>query len=331
MEAIVLAGGRGTRLRPLTDTLPKPLVPFMGEPYAAGLLRRLVGIGAKRATFLVGQEAEPWQPLLPLGEQVGIDVVVLTEEQPLDTAGAARRLLSAGVGDDVLVCNGDILTDLDLADLLAAHRAAEAVATLALTRVPDTRAFGVVITDPSGRVQRFVEKPEPGTVDADTINAGTYGLAPNVFDRFPGDGPLSFERTVFPQLVEAGEIVLGLVSDAHWADLGTPARYLAGHRAVLEGVCNWPTGPGMRREGSALVHETARIAHDAVLGSGTVVGAHSQVGSGAHVEHSVLHERVWIGARARVYQAILGQGSVVAEGVTVGPDRVVAAGEAVEE
>ncbi len=326
-EAIILAGGRGTRLRPLTDSLPKPLLPFMGAPYAAGLLRRLVEVGAKRATFLVGQEAEPWQPLLVLGEQVGIDVAVLTEEQPLDTAGAARRLLAAGVGDDVLVCNGDILTDLDLSELLAAHRAAGAIATIALKRVPDTRAFGVVITDPSGRVQRFVEKPEPGTVEADTINAGTYGLAPGVFDRFPGDGPLSFEREVFPKLVEAGETVLGVTSDAHWADLGTPDRYLAGHLAVLEGTCAWPAAPGMQRVGDALVHETAEIAHGAVLGRGTVISAHAVVGPGASLEHAVLHEGVSVGPGAHICRAILGHDSVVAAGATVGPDAVLAAGD----
>lgn len=323
MEAIVLAGGKGTRLRPLTDTRPKPLLPFMGEPYAAGLLRRLSAVGATRATFLVGQDAAPWQPLDALGREVGIGVAVLTEERPLDTAGAVRRLFARGMADDTLVLNGDILTDLDLAKLLAAHTAAEATATLTLTRVPDTSAFGVVVTEPDGRVRRFVEKPAPGTLDDDTINAGTYVLAPGAFGRFPGDGPLSFERQVFGELVAAGEVVLGVVSDAHWADLGTPARYLAGHLAVLEGSCRWPDAPRMRRAGaSVLVHETAQVADDALLGPGTVVGEGAVVGPGARLDHAVLHEGARVGAGARVTQSILGPGSVVQDGGEVGPDRV---------
>jgi NDP-sugar pyrophosphorylase family protein len=330
MEAIVLAGGKGTRLRPLTDLLPKPLVPFMGEPYAAGLLRRLAAVGATRATFLVGQDAAPWEPLDALGREVGIAVGVLTEEQPLDTAGAARRLFRRRMADDVLVLNGDILTDLDLGKLLAAHSAAQATATIALTRVPDTSAFGVVVTEPDGRVQRFVEKPPPGTLDVDTVNAGTYVLAPGAFDRFPGDGPLSFERTVFPELVAGGEVVLGVVSDAHWADLGTPARYLSGHLAVLEGSCRWPQAPDTRRAGDAvLLHVTAQVADDAVLGPGTVVGEGAVVASGAHLDHAVLHEGVRVGAGARVTRSILGPGSVVEDGAQVGPDEVLAAGAVV--
>jgi mannose-1-phosphate guanylyltransferase len=323
MQAIVLAGGRGTRLRPLTDTLPKPLVPFMGEPYAAGLLRRLVAVGVTRATFLVGQDAEPWRPLGVLGEQVGLDVGVLTEEGPLDTAGAARRLLAHGVDGPVLVCNGDILTDLDLATLLASHRASGATATIALTRVDDTSAFGVVVCDPGGRVERFVEKPAPGTVPADTVNAGTYVLAPDAFARFPGDGPLSFERAVFPGLVAAGETVTGVPSAAFWADLGTPARYLAGHRAVLDGRCRWPSAPGMRRAGpAALAHESAVVADGASLGPGTVVGADCVLGSGARLGGAVLHDRVRVGARARIEQSILGPGCRVADGAAVGPAAV---------
>jgi len=330
MEAIVLAGGRGTRLRPLTDTLPKPLVPFMGEPYAAGLLRRLVAVGATRATFLVGQDSAPWEPLGPLGRAVGIEVDVLTEETALDTAGAARRVLARGVAGDVLVCNGDILTDLDLAAVLAAHRRASAAATLALTRVEDTSAFGVVVCDAQGRVERFVEKPEPGTLAADTVNAGTYVLAPDVFAGFPGDGPLSFERAVFPGLVETGAVVLGIPGDAYWADLGTPARYLAGHRAVLDGRCAWPPAPGMRVHGSsAAVHESAVVGEGVRIGPGSVVGAGCVLGAGAELEGAVLHADVLVGTGARISASILGPSCKVADGAEVGPDAVLAEGTVV--
>jgi len=330
MEAIVLAGGRGTRLRPLTDSLPKPLLPFMGEPYAAGLLRRLVAVGATRATFLVGQDAAPWAPLGALGRDVGIEVGVLTEETALDTAGAARRVLVRGVDDDVLVCNGDILTDLDLGAVLAAHQRAGAAATLALTRVEDTSAFGVVVCDPSGRVERFVEKPEPGTLDADTVNAGTYVLAPDVFAGFPGDGPLSFERAVFPGLVEAGAVVVGVPDDAYWADLGTPSRYLAGHLAVLDGRCSWPPAPGMRRhEPAAAVHASAVLGEGVRIGAGSVVGAGCVLGPGAELDGTVLHADVLVGAGARLVSSILGPGCKVADGAAVGPGAVLAEGTVV--
>ncbi len=330
MEAIVLAGGRGTRLRPLTDTLPKPLVPFMGEPYAAGLLRRLVAVGVERATFLVGQDPAPWEPLAPLGERVGIAVGVRTEEVPLDTAGAVRRLLGGRSGGPVLVCNGDILTDLDLAALLQHHRDGAAVATLALTRVPDTSAFGVVVCAGDGRVARFVEKPPPGTLDADTVNAGTYVLAPGVFDAFPGDGPLSFERAVFPGLVAAGATVLGIPSDAYWADLGTPQRYLAGHLAVLEGRCAWPDAPGMRTHAEAVrVHASAVVGEGVRLSRGTVVGPECVLGPGASVAASVLHERVLVGAGASVSASVLAPGCKVADGAEVGPGAVLGEGTVV--
>jgi mannose-1-phosphate guanylyltransferase len=330
MHAVILAGGKGTRLRPLTDTRPKPLVPFLGDPFAFGLLRRLAGVGTTRATFLVGQDAAPFAPLVEAGPQLGLDIAVATEEVPLDTAGAARRLLAEPHDGPVLVCNGDILTDLDYAELLAEHEAAGAAATIALTRVEDTSAFGVVVTDDARRVQHFVEKPAPGTLPDDTVNAGTYVLSPDAFAAFPGDGPLSFERAVFPGLVEGGAVVLGVVSDAHWEDLGTPQRYLSGTRAVLDGRCAWPGAPGLRRRGDALVDESADVADDAVLGAGVVVGAGCRIGPGASLRDAVLHDGVVVGAGAVVEGAILGQGVVVGERAHLAPTTVLGDGAVVE-
>ncbi len=330
MRAVLLAGGRGTRLRPLTDTVPKPLLPFMGEPYAAGLLRRLGGVGIERVTVLVGRDAQPWAPLAGLGEAVGLAVEVRTEPVPLDTAGAVRRLLAGPdrPAGDVVVCNGDILTDLDLAALVAAHAAAGAVATLALHRVIDTSSFGVVVTDAAGRVERFVEKPPPGALPQQTVNAGTYVLAAAALDGFPGDGPLSFERAVFPGLLEAGAVLHGLDPDPapHWADLGTPQRYLEGHRAVLDGRCAWPAAPGIEVRAAVGVHATAAIAASAVLGAGTLVGAGCSVGAGARLEGSVLHDGVAVGAGAVVTGSIVGAGAVVEDGATLASGSVVAQG-----
>ena len=323
MHAVILAGGKGTRLRPLTDTRPKPLLPFVGDPFAAGLLRRLHAVGGDHATFLVGQDAEPFAPLRELGRGLGVEVDVVTEPEPLDTAGAARDLLRDHAAGPVIVCNGDILTDLDYASLLTAHVEAGAMATLALTRVEDTSTFGVVDIDADGRVRRFVEKPPAGSVDADTINAGTYVLSPGAFEGSPPSGPLSFERVVFPTLVDSGAVVLGIASDAFWMDLGTPGRYLAGHRAVLTGECDWPIGEDFVRDGSVLVHRGADVEHGAVLGECVVVGRGARIAAGATVTRSAVFEDAQVGADATVTDAIVGEGARIAAGGQV-HDTVVA-------
>jgi NDP-sugar pyrophosphorylase family protein len=330
MHALILAGGKGTRLRPLTNVRPKSLIPFVGEPFAAALLRRLAAAGAERVTFLIAQDPAPFAVLDPLAAELGLAVEAVTEERPLDTAGAVRRVLrEAPHGEPVLVCNGDVLTDLDLTALVAEHRRSGAVATIALTRVEDTSAFGVVVCEADGRVRRFVEKPAPGTLADDTVNAGTYVLAPDVFDAFPGDGPLSFEREVFPGLLEAGARVQGFPSDAYWADLGTPERYLAGTRAVLEGDCRWPTAPGMAANGhSARVHRDAGVAGASLRGA-VVVGRGSRVAAGAELRDTVLFEDVRVEGGATLQGAIVGEGARIGRAARVGPGVVVADGEVV--
>jgi mannose-1-phosphate guanylyltransferase len=330
MRAVILAGGKGTRLRPLTDHRPKPLVPFLGEPYAVGLLRRLAAVGVDDATFLIGQDPAPFDVLKGPAAALGMEVLATTEEVPLDTAGAARRLLRGHDGDPVLVCNGDVLTDLDLGALLARHVHAGAQATIALTRVEDTSSFGVVVCDAEGRVRRFVEKPPPGSLSDDTVNAGTYVLSARTFDAFPGDGPLSFERDVFPGLVEAGAVLIGFTGAAYWQDLGTPGRYLDGQRAVLDGRCHWPAGEELvARSSQVLVHVHARVAEDAVLGPDVVVGQGCEIGAGAVLRDCTLHDDVVVGAGARIERAIVGQGARIEPGALVGPVVVVADGEVV--
>jgi mannose-1-phosphate guanylyltransferase len=327
MHAVILAGGKGTRLRPLTDTRPKPLVPFMGEPFAAGLLRRLAEVGCHRATFLIADDPTPFEVLEVTARPLGITVAASTEEVPLDTAGAARRLLRASEEDEpVLVCNGDILTDLDLEALLSTHAEAGARATIALTRVEDTSTFGVVECDGQGRVQRFVEKPAPGTLAADTVNAGTYVLSPDVFEGFPGDGPLSFERAVFPGLLEQGAIVIGHAAEAFWADLGTPQRYLDGTRAVLERRCDWPPAPGMVTVGTAaMAHDEAEV-EGAELSEGVVVGAGCRVAPGVHLRDTVLFDDVEIDPDVTCDGAIIGQGARIGRGAQLGRGTVVGDG-----
>jgi mannose-1-phosphate guanylyltransferase len=327
MRAVVLAGGGGTRLRPLTNSVPKPMVEFMGQPYAVGLLRRLAAAGVDRLDLLVGRRTDDFADLVAAGRAIGVQVSVLTEDEPLDTAGAARRLLRGSGETGVLVCNGDVLTDLDYADLVARHRATAAVATLALTRVGDTSSFGVIECDSDGIITRFIEKPPPGTTTADTINAGTYVLDAAAFDPFPGDGPLSFERAVFPGLLEADIPVRGEPSDAHWQDLGTPARFRDGHRAVLEGRCRWPAADGLEQQAlrAVAVHRTAVVGGGTKLEEPVTVGAQVRIGTGAHLHDAVVLRGARIGAGAVVRSAIIGPGAVVAPDTQVGPDAIVVA------
>lgn len=311
MRAIVLAGGAGSRLRPLTDTRPKPLVPFCGEPFAAGLLRRLSPV-CRHVTFLVG-DAAPFDALSGVAGELALSVDVLVEREPLDTAGAARSLLTADPPDEpVLVCNGDVLTDGDLAALVAAHQRDGAAATLALTRVADPSSYGVVVTGADGGVESFVEKPEPGTAPADTVNAGCYVLSPQALEPFPGVGPLSFERDVFPGLLAEGWRVHGHPDAGFWADLGTPARYLDGTRAVLDGRCAWPLAPSMRwTESGALAHPSAQAAADADVGPGCVLGARAVVGAGARLRQTVLFDDARVGDGAVAERLIVGEGGEV--------------------
>lgn len=263
-EAMIVAGGAGTRLRPLTLSTPKPLLPCCGEPFLLGVLRRLAAHGVRRVLLVVGPDPRPFAVLRAPAAQLGVTVTTVPEPEPLDTAGGVRSALDQ-VSGAFFVLNGDILTAVDLDRVVAAHRSAAAAATLVLTRVEDPSTFGVCVRDGS-RIVDFVEKPAPGTLPGqDTVNAGTYLLEPDALAGFPA-GRLSFERTVFPGLLAAGDHLEGVVHDGAWADLGTPDRYRAGHRLVLDGRVSWPgldllpAGPaGIRR------HPGAQLAPDVHL------------------------------------------------------------------
>ncbi|HEX6257216.1 MAG TPA: NDP-sugar synthase [Euzebyales bacterium] len=328
MRAVVLAGGGGTRLRPLTDTVPKPMVEFMGRPFVVGLMLRLAGAGIDHLDLLVGRRTDDFDALVAAGAQVGVTVAVHTEERPLDTAGAARRLLRGSGDRDVLVSNGDQLTDLDYADLVARHRKTDAVATLTLARVADTSSFGVIEVAADGAVHAFIEKPPPGTTDADTVNAGTYVLDAVAFDPFPGDGPLSFERDVFPGLLADGTLVRGEPYDVHWQDLGTPQRFREGCAAVLTGRCAWPLPESLIVGDGMAVDTTARVDPSVALSGPTVVGAGVTVGAGARLHGTVVMHGASVGAGATVIDGIVGPGADVDAGASVGPDAVIVAGPA---
>jgi mannose-1-phosphate guanylyltransferase len=340
--AMIVAGGRGTRLLPVTEHVPKPMLPFCGAPFLAGLARRLGAAGIERVGLVVGADTAPFAPLVPLLAPHGIEVTIVPEPTPLDTAGGVRTA-TLGLDEPVLVLNGDVLSDLDLVALCELHARTGAAATIALTRVPDTSAFGVCVLK-GDRITEFVEKPEPGTLpDHDTINAGAYVLSPGVLGRF-ADGPLSFEREVFPTLLASGELLTGHVHAGVWTDLGTPERFLAGQRLVLDGAMPWAPLSDLADLGELedrpsragiLVGRDVRVAKDARLdapvvlgdgvsvGSGAAVGPHVvaaagvHVGDGADVADTLLADGVLVGQRAVVSEALLAPGARVAAGAQV--------------
>lgn len=345
--AVVVAGGRGTRLQPLTHDLPKPLVPFCGEPFLAGVVRRLAAAGVEQVLLVVGRDTAPFAVLEPLGAELGVQVEAVPEPEPLDTAGGVRAALDRLDGP-TLVCNGDILTDVPFADVVDAHVAAGADATLVLTRVQDTSSFGVCVRE-GERIVDFVEKPAPGTLPGqDAVNAGTYVLDPAVLADRP-QGRLSFERDVFPGLLAGGGHLHGYVWEGAWADLGTPQRYREGHRLALDGALRWPAldavpgdGDGVRvapdasvdgaeLRGPVLVLPGARLGRGARVGPHVVVGHGCDVAEGAELHDVVLGAGTVVGAGALVSALVSGAGAVLGAGVIAGGDVVVGAGEVVPD
>jgi NDP-sugar pyrophosphorylase family protein len=329
MKAVVLVGGEGTRLRPLTYTTPKQLLPIVEVPLLERVLVHLAAAGVDEAILSLGYRPDAFVSAYPDGRAAGIRLVYAVEPEPLDTAGAIRfAALEGGVDDTFIAVNGDVLTDVDTASLLDCHRRHDATATLHLTAVDDPSRFGVVPIDADGRVLEFVEKPPRGEAPSDLINAGTYILEPDVLDRIPDGRRVSIEREIFPALAAEGR-VYGVASQAYWLDAGTPAAYLRAHADLLDGSRGGLPAPGAVSRGQgiwvlgtprvdgdvrpfSLIGDGAVVTGGAVV-SGSVVGAGSVIESGAVVEGSVLLPGVHVDHGASVVGSILGRNAVVAE------------------
>jgi mannose-1-phosphate guanylyltransferase len=247
-EAVLLVGGQGTRLRPLTMNTPKPMLPVAGVPVTAHQIARAREAGVTRVILGTSYRAEVFRDHFGDGESLGVELVYAVEDEPLGTGGAIRHvapLLQSGPDDPVLIFNGDVLTGVDLGGLISAWRAAAADVTLYLTRVPDPRAYGLVPTEDSGRVKDFLEKPQtPEEIVTDQINAGCYVFARRVIDSIPTGRPVSVERETFPQLLESGALLTGVVDDGYWLDLGTPMDFVKGSADLVRGIAPSPALPG---------------------------------------------------------------------------------------
>jgi mannose-1-phosphate guanylyltransferase len=332
-EAILLVGGKGTRLRPLTVNTPKPMVPAAGVPFLTHQLARARAAGVEHIVLATSYLAEVFEPYFGDGSGLGLHIEYVTEEEPLGTGGAIRNVaarLRSGPDEPVLIFNGDILTGLDIRALVATHETTGADVSLHLTRVEDPRAYGLVPTDATGRVTAFLEKPQtPEEIVTDQINAGAYVFRRSVIDTIPAGRPVSVERETFPELLATGAHLQGMVDSTYWLDLGTPQAFVRGSADLVLGRAPSPAVPG--RCGDRLVLPTARVAPDAKLTGGTVVGDGARIGEGARITGSTILSGAvvepgavitdsLIGTRAHIGERTILSGAVIGDGAVVGPD-----------
>ena len=323
MKAILLAGGKGTRLRPLTIHTPKPIVPIFDRPfltYQLDLLKRVPEIDG--VVLSLNYQPRRIEEIFGDGGDSGFAIRYVVEPSPLGTGGAVRYA-GESLHESVVVLNGDVLTQVDLAAVIALHRERRAKATIVLTPVENPSAYGLVETDAQGNIERFLEKPQPHEITCDTINAGIYVLEPETFDRIPKDTPWSIERSFFPSLIERGETFVAYVDRGYWIDIGTPEKYTQVHRDVmdarykLEPFASQPStawiSAGARVEDGATIEGPCFLDDGVVVKAGARIGPYSVVGRQCHIEeHAIVEQSIlWantrIGQEAVVRHSILGR------------------------
>src|SRR5215204_3196634 len=354
MKAVVMAGGEGTRLRPLTSNQPKPMVPIVGKPCMEHILDLLKRHEFEDVIVTVAFLPQAIRGYFGDGEALGLNIDYSIEESPLGTAGSVR-LASGQLDDTFLVISGDALCDVDLTALVDAHRAKGAAVTIGLKSVDNPLEFGIVVTDDDGRVERFLEKPSWGQVFSDTINTGVYVLEPEVLQHVPTDRPFDFSKELFPLLLEMGRPLYGLPMDGYWQDIGNLDQYRQANFDALEGQVNL-TIPGIRLrgnvwlgegvelddldqvEGPALISNYCRIARDAHVGSHSVFSSSVTLLEGARTVRSVIDASTHIGRGALVEGAIVGrscdiraharlhEGVALGDEVTIGAESVLMPG-----
>ena len=325
VDAVVLVGGKGTRLRPLTLSTPKPMLPTAGLPFLTHLLSRIAAAGIEHVILGTSLRSDSFEAEFGDGAALGLQMHYVTEERPLGTGGGIANVAPLLRSDTVLVFNGDVLSGVDLRALLDAHHERDAELTLHLVRVGDPRAFGCVPTDADGNVLAFLEKTEDPPTDQ--INAGSYVFNRDVIDRIPRGREVSVEREVFPALLADHVRVCGYVDSSYWRDMGTPEDFVRGSADLVRGIAPSPALGG--RRGESLVHDGASVAPGAVLVGGTVVGRGAEIGPGVRLDGAVVFDGARIEAGAVVERSIIGFGArigpralirdgVIADGADIG-------------
>ncbi|MBI4263090.1 MAG: NDP-sugar synthase [Acidobacteria bacterium] len=334
MKAILLAGGKGTRLRPLTIHTPKPIVPIFNRPflhYQLDLLKQVPEID--EVILSLNYQPRRIEEIFGDGTEAGIKIRYVVEPVPLGTAGAVKYA-GDNLAESVVVVNGDVLTEVDLAAVIRLHRERHARATIVLTPVENPTAYGLVETDTDGNVRRFLEKPKPDEVTTNHINAGIYVLEPDTFDRIPKDVAWSIERRYFPSLVERGETFVAFVYGGYWIDIGTPEKYSQVHRDIMDGrfaaepfrglpAPRASVAPdarieeGATVEGPCFIDEGVLIKTGARVGPYSVIGRQTQVEEDASIDAAILWPNCRVSRDATVRNAILGRNCHLGRNVTV--------------
>ncbi len=323
MKAILLAGGKGTRLRPLTIHTPKPIVPIFGRPflrYQIDLLHQVPEID--EVILSLNYQPRRIEEMFGEGKDLGVKLSYVVEPVPLGTAGAVKYA-NKSLDEPVVVFNGDILTEVDVASVLRLHRERKARATIVLTPVENPTAYGLVETDPAGNVRRFLEKPKPEEITCNTINAGIYVLEPDTFDRIPKDTAWSIERSFFPSLVERQETFVAYIYRGYWLDIGTPEKYMQVHRDIMDRrfvappfengqPAKWVSPEarienGVNLDGPCYIDEGTVVKAGARIGPYSVLGRQCQIEEDAHVEGSIVWASTRVARDASVRDSILGR------------------------
>lgn len=343
MQALILAGGEGTRLRPLTLTVPKPVAPILDRPHLAYMTEWLRRFGVDDVVLACGHMSSGIKEVAGDGTSLGVRLRYVEEPEPRGTGGAIKEAESL-LDERFLVLNGDILCDLDLSAQIEHHERVGASATIGLLPVEDPSAFGVVVAGADGAVEAFIEKPKREDAPSNLVNAGVYVMERSVLDRVPAGENVSVERDVFPELVGSGLHAVELAGN--WIDIGTPERYLQAHWDLIEGRMKGGPDPADGEDGVILgfdcsvegsvsgpawLDDEVEIAKGAVVGPRVSIGAGSQIGADAKVEDSVLLSGVQVGKGARVAGSVIAAGARIGAGAVIGPDAVIGEGATVPD
>jgi mannose-1-phosphate guanylyltransferase/phosphomannomutase len=330
VKAVIMAGGEGTRLRPLTSNTPKPMMPLANRPMMEHIVTLLKRHGFEDIVVTVAFQANAIRTYFGNGAEFDVRMVYATEEMPLGTAGSVRNAMDE-LGEPFLVISGDVLTDIDLTAICQFHKDKGALATIALKAMDNPLEFGIVITREDGSIERFLEKPTWGQVFSDTINTGIYVLEPEIFDYIDAGRPVDFSSEVFPALLEAGQPLYGYVAEGYWEDVGTLDAYVRVHQDVLDGRVEvdipgfqlregvWlgegsEVDPAAKVEGPAIIGDYCRIEAGVQLREYSVLGSNVRVSEDAFVQRAVVHDNVYLGSGVRLRGCVVGRSSDLRRG-----------------
>jgi mannose-1-phosphate guanylyltransferase / phosphomannomutase len=314
MKAVIMAGGEGTRLRPLTSNAPKPMLPLVNRPMMEHVIELLKAHGFDEIVVTVAFMANAIRNYFGDGSELGVSITYATEETPLGTAGSVRNAMDQ-LTERFLVISGDVLTDIDLGAIVRFHEEREAMATIGLAHVENPLEFGIVITREDGSIERFLEKPTWGQVFSDTINTGIFVLEPEIFEYIAPDQAVDFSSEVFPRLLADGKPLFGAVADGYWEDVGTLEAYLRAHKDILDGTVDLNV-PGFEVEPGVWVGEGAEISPEATIDGPAVIGENCRIEGNARIAaYAVLGANVRVRAEASLERVVVGDNAYLGAGV----------------